>query len=55
MADEVVVVEESDDVEFEMGFASNESGKLDVGEIFAFEESGAADALELLGTKNISP
>lgn len=42
------VVEESDDIDFDLVFIFDESGRLDVKELFASKESRGADALELL-------
>ena len=48
LVDEVVVVEESDDVEFEIVFTFDESGRLDVEEFSLSRERSFVDALELL-------
>lgn len=47
LADEVIVVENSD-ADFESLFTFDESGRLDVRELFASKESSGAEALELL-------
>ena len=48
LADKVGVVEESDDIDFDLVFISDESGRLEVRELFASKGSCGADALELL-------
>ncbi len=50
LTDKAVVVERSDDTEFEVVVTFDKSGKPDVGELFASEESSVTDVMVLFSS-----